>query len=61
MFRTLDHHSINSALAVKFVLLVLRLIRVVSSVGSEYYFDRVGVAGSSPAQPTILNLINIKI
>ncbi len=28
-------------------------VRTVSSVGSEHYFDRVGVTGSSPVQSTI--------
>jgi hypothetical protein len=27
-------------------------LRDVSSVGSEHYFDRVGVTGSSPVRPT---------
>lgn len=35
-------------------MIILHQIRVISSVGSEHYLDRVGVGGSNPLSPTII-------
>ena len=37
----------------------LLILRNVSSVGSEHYFDRVGVTGSSPVRSTFNKLFNL--
>jgi hypothetical protein len=34
------------------IIIFTAILRVVSSVGSEHYLDRVGVTGSIPVQPT---------